>query len=43
MENGYSRAFDFTESNGELMFDQEHHGRNVKIEDEGKIAQKLKK
>lgn len=43
MENGYSRSYDVAETQNELTFDFEHHGRNVKVEEDGRVAQKLKK
>lgn len=40
MENGFSHT-DLEQY--DLLFDQHYHGRNIKIEEGGRIATKIKK
>ena len=40
IENG---VVDTESDDNGLIFDVVHHGRNIKLEDEGKAAQKIKK
>ena len=40
MENGFAHT-DMEQY--DLMFDQNYHGRNIKVEEGGKVARKIKK
>ena len=42
MENGAARTSQH-ETDFDLTFDPENHGRNIKVEEEGQIAHKVKK